>query len=74
MRSVADTRMSMSGWTRWKACMCGINHIDANDAKVLRFTTLRPRAWRIWRTLASMRCNSGATLRSNKMPSDVSST
>jgi hypothetical protein len=40
-------RMSMSGLSRWKASSRGISHMDANEAKVVSDTLLRPALWRI---------------------------
>ena len=64
-RVVAETRMSMSGCSRWKASMRGSSHSEANEAKVVTLTRRRPRDWRICRTLASSRASQGSTLRSS---------
>lgn len=52
----------------------GISHSEANEAKVVTFTTRRPRVCRIWRTVPSSRSSSGATVLCSNWPSGVSAT
>ena len=72
--SLASMRMSISGLFFWKASSRGISHIEANDAKVVTETLLRPALWRICRTVASMRGKVCCTASNSSAPALVSST
>ena len=54
--------------------MRGINHIDANEAKVVMLTLRRPALWRICRTTPSICGKARATVPSSSAPALVSST
>ena len=54
--------------------MRGSSQSEPNDAKVVTLTRLRLRAWRIWRTLASIFCRPASTARSSIWPLCVIST
>ncbi len=64
----------MSGLSRWNCSSRGISHIEANEAKVVMVTLLRPALWRICRTAASMRGSDCDTADSSCAPALVSST